>query len=461
VPSGRITDILNERRSITADTAVRLGRYFGNRAILARSTEPIRHRGDRARTRCGDCTACSAGGRRVKAGIGIRRPIAAGLFALLAPLASLLTPAGAAQVAEVLTPLLLAVQNPPVPFLGSDGQTHLVYELWVTNFSSGEALVERVEVLGDGKVIATLDVAAVAGRLQAAGERESSGTLAPSTQALLFLHVTLPANAPIPKRLAHRISVRITAAPPGKQEMTEQGGETDVARRDVVVIAPPLAGARFIAADSCCDASRHTRAALPVNGRVYIAQRFAVDWEQLDGEGRIYKGAQGEPKSYTIYNKDVLAVADAPVVLVIDGLPDQPPGKMPAGFAIGEADGNAVVLDLGRGRYANYAHLHAGSITVKVGDKVRRGQVIGHVGNSGNTLAPHLHFHVMDSPSALASNGLPYAIDAFTVTGATGGTKAFDQAEADGAPIAITPMTPPRAVKNALPLDQLEIRFGK
>jgi hypothetical protein len=47
------------------------------------------------------------------------------------------------------------------------------------------------------------------------------------------------------------------------------------------------------------------------------------------------------------------------------------------------------------------------------------------------------------------------------VTGATGGTKAFDQAEADGMPIAITPMAPPRAVKNALPLDQLEIRFGK
>ena len=146
---------------------------------------------------------------------------------------------------------------------------------------------------------------------------------------------------------------------------------------------------------------------------------------------------------------------------MIDGLPDQPPGKMPSGIAIDAADGNSVVLDFGRGRYALYAHLRAGSITVKPGDKVRRGQVIAHVGNSGNTLAPHLHFHVMDSPSPLASNGLPYAIDAFTVTGATGGTEAFDQAEADGVPIAITPMTPERAVKNALPLDQLEIRFGK
>jgi hypothetical protein len=65
-------------------------------------------------------------------------------------------PAGAARAPEVLTPLLFAIENPPVPFLGSDGQTHLVYELFVTNFSSGEALLERVEVLGDGKASARL-----------------------------------------------------------------------------------------------------------------------------------------------------------------------------------------------------------------------------------------------------------------------------------------------------------------
>ena len=109
----------------------------------------------------------------------------------------------------MLTPLLFAVETAPVPFLGSDGQNHLVYELLVTNFSSGEALLERVEVLGDGKVIATLDATAIARRLQPAGEREASGTLPPSTQALLFLHVTLPRRcagsqeAQPPRRRAH------------------------------------------------------------------------------------------------------------------------------------------------------------------------------------------------------------------------------------------------------------------
>ena len=368
---------------------------------------------------------------------------------------------GAARDGAVLTPLILAVENAPVPFRGSDGNTHLVYELFVTNFSSGPAVIEDAEILSGDTVLARLDAAAVAGRLQPAGQRESTGTLAPGMQALLFLHVTIPPNTPVPQKLSHRILARISAAPPDRQEMRESGGEILMGKSDVVTIGPPLAGARFIAGNSCCDASRHTRAALPVDGRVVVAQRFAVDWEQLDDEGRIYAGAQSEPKNYTIYDKEVLAVKDATVVSVLDGLPDQTPGKMPEGIAIEEADGNSIVLNLGGGRYALYAHLRAGSIKVKPGDRVKLGQVMARVGNSGNTIAPHLHFHIMDAPVPLAANGLPYAIDAFTITGATGGTAVFDKAEADGTPVALTPETPPRAVKNALPLDQLEITFGR
>ena len=77
-------------------------------------------------------------------------------------LAVLLVPTGEAGVPERITPLLLAVQDAPVPFTGSDERTHLVYELWVTNFSSGDAIIERVEILGDGMVLETLDSTAVA-----------------------------------------------------------------------------------------------------------------------------------------------------------------------------------------------------------------------------------------------------------------------------------------------------------
>jgi hypothetical protein len=84
---------------------------------------------------------------------------------------------------------------------------------------------------------------------------------------------------------------------------------------------------------------------------------------------------------------------------------------------IREADGNHVILRLGKGRYAFYAHLKPGSVRVKPGDRVREGEVLGQLGNSGSSTGPHLHFHVMNRPSALASNGLPYVFDRFRRAG--------------------------------------------
>jgi murein DD-endopeptidase MepM/ murein hydrolase activator NlpD len=61
--------------------------------------------------------------------------------------------------------------------------------------------------------------------------------------------------------------------------------------------------------------------------------------------------------------------------------------------------------------------MQPGSVRVKVGDKVKTGQVLGLLGNSGNTDGPHLHFHVMDGPSPLVSNGLPFVFESFTGQG--------------------------------------------
>jgi hypothetical protein len=367
---------------------------------------------------------------------------------------------GSGEAAVTMTPLLMAVHDAPVPFTGSDGRVHLVYELSLTNFSSGDVAVEKVEVQGDGIVLQTLGAAEVASRLQPAGSREPVGTMAKGTQALLFLDVALSAGAAIPKELSHRISLKASAAPPGQQELSEAGGPIEVDRQAVAVIGPPLRGDRYISADSCCDSSRHRRAALPVNGRVWLAQRFAVDWEQLDASGRIYSGPSGDVKSYTIFGNPVLAVADAVVSSTTDGLPEQTPGTYPTNIPLDDVDGNSVVLDLGKNRYALYAHLQPGSIKVRRGDRVTRGQVIGLVGNTGNSVAPHLHFQVMEGPLSVASNGLPYEIDAFKVTGKTAGTEAFDEAEAKGVPPAISAVSPAMVVVDSFPMDQLVLSFA-
>ncbi len=365
-----------------------------------------------------------------------------------------LNSAVAAMPAPVLTPLILKVQDAPIPFRGSDGNTHLVYELFVTNFSSMTATVEQVEILGDGKVMQTLGREAIAARLQPAGLRTSADSMPTGTQSVLFVHLFLPPGAAIPKSLSHRITVNVH-----NQNIVEAGGVTRVNARAVAVVGPPLRGRNYISADSCCDAVRHTRAALPINGRVWVSQRYAVDWEQLDDSNRVYVGARDDVSSYKIYGTEILAVATAIVVSAVDGLPNQVPGKFPENLPIEEADGNHVILDLGNGNYAMYAHMKPGSVRVHAGDTVAAGQVLGLVGNSGNTIAPHLHFQLMDQPTSFAANGLPYEINSFEVGGNTPGTEAFDAAEANGTPLVRKTLAPPDRVRDAMPLDQLIISF--
>ena len=117
------------------------------------------------------------------------------------------------------------------------------------------------------------------------------------------------------------------------------------------------------------------------------------------------------------------------------------------------------MLDIG-GSYVLYAHMQPGSVTVKPGDIVTRGEILGRVGNSGNSQAPHLHLHVTDGPLPMASNGLPYVFDAFTLTAVDrAGTADCDKAEATGSALTLTKVDPPQRLRNMLPLDLSVVDF--
>jgi murein DD-endopeptidase MepM/ murein hydrolase activator NlpD len=75
--------------------------------------------------------------------------------------------------------------------------------------------------------------------------------------------------------------------------------------------------------------------------------------------------------------------------------------------------GNTITLDLGGGQFAYYMHLQPGSLRVKTGDRVRRGQPVARVGGSGDAREPHLHFEVTTSPNLIAGEGVPYLIDRY------------------------------------------------
>ena len=112
----------------------------------------------------------------------------------------------------------------------------------------------------------------------------------------------------------------------------------------------------------------------------------------------MFTGDTNKLESYPYFGADIHAVADGPVVGVLDGLPEQIPGKTPTGLPLEQYGGNHIVQDIGDGNYAFYAHLKTGSVKVKVGDQLTTGQVIAALGNTGNSDAPHLHFHVMSTP---------------------------------------------------------------
>ena len=361
-----------------------------------------------------------------------------------------------------LTPFIADALWAPNPVPGSDGRRHLVYELRIANPTASALELKKVEVLDEpsGKLLLSLDRDALAKRFSIGGRRGSeSADLGVGQFGVLFLHVALEAGDALPRAIAHRISVRIVQ--PGI-DFSATVARTPVVDRPLAALGPPFVGAGYVAADGCCDSIRHVRALLSLNGHFTLSQRFAIDWEQIDPENRVVKGDTKTLSNYVIYGREVLAVADGTVVSSRNDLAEQVPGALPQGMTIDKADGNFVVLDIGGGNYVLYAHMQPGSVTVKAGAKVKRGEALGKVGNTGNTQAPHLHLHVMDGPSPLQSNGIPYVFDSFKLVAIDkAGTADFDKAEATGSPLTLTPVSPPQVLQRVLPLDLTVVEFAR
>jgi peptidase M23-like protein len=348
-----------------------------------------------------------------------------------------------------LTPLVMQTVHSPTPFKGGDGRYHLVYELTLENFSGDRVRADALQVLDarHGASLASLEAATIASRLVVRDRQAVAGEFAASQLGILYLHVVVDQQSEIPPAIEHRLTMTSTS-----RTVSATAACTSVTRPTELLLDAPLRGKRFIAGDGCCDSTRHVRATLPLNGTAYDAQRFAIDWEQLDAHDRIYVGDPKQPASYVIYGKPAYAVADARVIAAVDGMADSPIGSLP-NVPPDKADGNHVILALGQGRYALYAHFKPHSLRVSEGQNVRRGQLLALVGTSGNSSEPHLHFQLTDGPSALMSNGVPYLLREFNATRRGASTAAFDKAIIDGQPLETVPLVGPAEHEQELPLD--------
>ena len=374
-----------------------------------------------------------------------------------------------AQPQDVLTPVVVSPLVPStlaVP--GTDGKRHLVYELVITNTGTATATLQTIEVVsGDtpAKVLATFEGGALLARLRDAGrgpeitapQIEFSGT------RLFLVDFTVDKDSRVPATLLHRFHL-LAGGPPGssKDQAVEQTYTIApiAVGTDVTVLGPPLAGKGWTVLNGCCEPGGvHRGTGLPVNGQIHYAQRFAIDWIQLGADLRIFHGDEKDVKSYACYGAKVIAVADGTVVETLSTLDDQVAGELPdpKTMTLENVDGNHVVLDLGHNKYAFYAHLQKDSLLVKQGDHVKRGQVLGLLGNTGNSSGPHLHFHLMDGISVLGSSGLPYVIDGFEVVGELS-SEQFKISEVQGA-WSKNLSAHPSGRKSEFPLDLTVVNF--
>ena len=318
-----------------------------------------------------------------------------------------------------MTPAPVEARAPiaPSPFAGSDGATHLAYEVQITNVygDTGTLQPRSLDVLDErDRVLLHLDEAGVAAAIRPVPDEGKPAGIAAGKRGTLFVWLTLPAGEP-PHTLHHRV---MFTDEKGDASLLD-GLPVAVSDRVPLHLGAPLKGGLWLAHEGPGNPhSHHWGSLVAVNGALTIPQRFAIDFVGIDKQGRAFRPVKHiHATTYADwfgYGAEVLAVGDGTVVAARDGEQEHKPLEgqpEPASLSLDGLFGNYVVIDLGGGNFAGYAHMKRGSVVVKVGQAVARGQPIGALGQSGNAAAPHLHFQVANAATFEGSEGVPYVFD--------------------------------------------------
>jgi peptidase M23-like protein len=339
----------------------------------------------------------------------------------------------------------------PSPVLATDMHRHLVYEIAIDNSTRSQVRLDELEVRDPAghRVLSSYHDDAITG-LMAGFRFPLTRTFAPGESDVLLLDVLLAADQRAPSRLEHRFVLTLDAEGPRPRRLAVTAATTKVDLRDPIRLSFPLRGSGLGVSGGCCSSnSGHRHGLLEHDGRFVVAQRYAIDVVRVADPLDIFAGDPARNDSYFVYGAQVIAAAPGRIVASRDGVLENTPPNPPSDIALDDLTGNFVTQNVGRGRFALYAHLQPGSVRVKPGQRVRRGQVLGLVGNSGNSTGPHLHFQVMDDPggpSSLIANGVPYVFDRFELDARVTGLESDPPA-----PVRV-PADPPRQRTGQYPL---------
>jgi hypothetical protein len=367
------------------------------------------------------------------------------------------------------TGLAASVLTHPSAVRGTDGRFHVAYELVLTDATGFSVNVDRVDIRDarTHRVLLSLAGPALSSRMNPVGggpagvPPTATTLLDPSGSAVVWLDVRVRRKADLPGVLDARV-VSSTRPPPGSPSarFSSLVGRVPLRAREPVELGPPVGPGIWVADEGCCDDNtHHRRGLLVVDGNEVVPQRFAIDWIALDRRHRAWVGDPARLSSYLSYNQPLIAAADGMVVDVRDDAPNQPPPGNPEPPPFEKLPGNHVTLRLAPGMFLLYAHMKPGSVRVRVGERVRRGQLLGRLGNSGNSATPHLHLQVQITRS-FAGDGLPFVFDRFQFLGQI--TEPFSDETLGLRPngrLQFAPAGRPGRRQREMPLDRNVLRF--
>jgi murein DD-endopeptidase len=307
----------------------------------------------------------------------------------------------------------LAVPLAPVYFR-QNGAAQMVYELHITNFLQAEVSLAVVTARdGNGIVLAHYDDAELRRRITRPGLRNDHATphlIGPGMRAIVNVWIAVPPASGFVRTVTHAVELDVHR-PTETIRVRASGGAANTNFSSVPELDAPLRGGPWIAIYDPLLKGGHRTAMYTLDGRARIPGRFAIDFIALPPTGALPAVRAADSNGF---GAEVLAVAEGTVTIAVDGVPDATPPPI----SLERASGNHIAIDVGGGRFAFYEHLQMGSVKVKAGERVKRGQVIARLGSSGSSsIGPHLHFHVSDASATLAAEGMPFVFRQFTQIG--------------------------------------------
>jgi hypothetical protein len=326
---------------------------------------------------------------------------------------------GQAWAQEQRPMVTLSVSRAPEPTV-IDGKPTVYYELQVESLLNDSLQLKALQVIdpSDRSLLASFNADKLTARFRSfnTDNKMRKGLLAPDDAGVIYLEVTLK-RADAGVQLTHSLELEAVDGTVVKRSFTVQGGKIHRAKTTPVVLGRPLRGGPWVAIYEPSWERGHRRVIFTTDGEQHIPGRFAIDFIMPDQRGQFSNGNSDSTKNWYGYSAPVLAASDGVVVatridfmesLTLSAHPDYPASK---------ATGNYIAIAIDNNRVIFYEHLQPGSITVKSGQRVKKGDVIAAIGFTGQTTGPHLHLHVADRNSPLGAEGIPFAIDAFTLLG--------------------------------------------